>query len=452
SSSAYSAAIGSLLRQYKGKFNTYVVPCYIGSGPCGDPGSLKYSIYNTVYLEVHCPTVKPQVVIISDSGKNSVDFGEVSIGQNVTRSVTMQNISDKTVELTSTLLDTDGPFLMLNALRVLSPGGTHTAVLSFAPDKGCVYQEVLSIKSGSSILAMTLVGKGVSPIVNLSIESGLFDMGAVLAGEYCERTFKINNTSSLSIDYVIKLDSLSLLRHAKSQYLPTFIKRDKKHKSYVGTQNFNGQNVFDLVPSEGSIPAGDNKEITVTFAPDHCSENYSDGVRIELFNQEESHFFELKGLGKNHIMYMFGGDDLTPDVESLAVLPVTEDDEGKKINRLYKNSIPMLVSLFSVAKETEVIPANRDVFVACVRTMAVSQKKNGEYQFENVQLIQSKGFSIEPQKGMIEAGTKKAVTITWTPPPGHESNQPMEASVLVTLKGDAVEQYKLMLRGIIVSE
>ena len=93
-----------------------------------------------------------------------------------------------------------------------------------------------------------------------------------------------------------------------------------------GTQNNNGQSVFDCVPAEGIIPAGQcyisvlshikiiikimfhtvslcvqlfkiifgkvsfrfiggSKEITVTFSPDHQSDFYSDGARIELFNQ-----------------------------------------------------------------------------------------------------------------------------------------------------------------------
>ena len=32
------------------------------------------------------------------------------------------------------------------------------------------------------------------------------------------------------------------------------------------------------------LSPGGTKEITVTFAPDHASDHYSDGVRIELFN------------------------------------------------------------------------------------------------------------------------------------------------------------------------
>ena len=39
--------------------------------------------------------------------------------------------------------------------------------------------------------------------------------------------------------------------------------------------------------------------------------------------------FRLVGQAKPHIMYLTGSDDLSVDVESLAVLPVQEFDEGE---------------------------------------------------------------------------------------------------------------------------
>ena len=44
STPAYAAALGSLLRQYKSSFKTYVIPCYIASGKCGNPGELPYRL------------------------------------------------------------------------------------------------------------------------------------------------------------------------------------------------------------------------------------------------------------------------------------------------------------------------------------------------------------------------------------------------------------------------
>jgi len=41
-SPAYAAAVGSLLRQYRGKFNSFTVPCYVASGETTNPGELPY--------------------------------------------------------------------------------------------------------------------------------------------------------------------------------------------------------------------------------------------------------------------------------------------------------------------------------------------------------------------------------------------------------------------------
>ncbi|XP_076472381.1 cilia- and flagella-associated protein 74-like isoform X2 [Babylonia areolata] len=453
-SAEYKAAIGSLVRQFKGNFSTVVIPCYVASGSTGNPGELPYSIHNTLYLEVHCPLVKPELVVISDNGSNVVDFGEVSIGQHTSRSITIQNISSRTVELKASILDTAGPFLRVNALRMLSPGATHTVIISFTPSQGRIFREPLKIQTETSMLHLTLAGHGVSPVVSLTVENNLFDVGAVLVGEYSEKTFKIQNTSSLAIDYVIKQDSLSLLRHSKAQALPHYLQPHSTVRNFVGTQNNNGQNVFDLVPSEGTIPAGESKEIMVTFAPDHESAYYSDGIHIELFSQEESHFFQVKGQAHPHIMFMEGGDPLYPDIESLGVVPATTEGEEDAKN---PPAIPMLFTLKSQTKDEVFLPATRDVYVCCVRTMAVSQKKetkkqNGEFQFENLQPLTQKGFSIEPAKGFVEAGVKKPVTVTWTPPAGYDPTKTLEEVVMVTLKCDVSEQYQLMLRAMVVSE
>ena len=57
------------------------------------------SIHNTLYLEVHCPAVKPELVVISDNGRQTTDYGDVSIGQSVTKSITIHNISDRTIDV-----------------------------------------------------------------------------------------------------------------------------------------------------------------------------------------------------------------------------------------------------------------------------------------------------------------------------------------------------------------
>lgn len=40
-----------------------------------------FSAHNTMYLEVHCPAVRPHVVVVSDCGRTVVDFENVSLGK-----------------------------------------------------------------------------------------------------------------------------------------------------------------------------------------------------------------------------------------------------------------------------------------------------------------------------------------------------------------------------------
>ena len=44
--------------------------------------SVLLSVHNTIYLEVHCPAVRPHLVVVSDSGRSVVDFTNVSLGKN----------------------------------------------------------------------------------------------------------------------------------------------------------------------------------------------------------------------------------------------------------------------------------------------------------------------------------------------------------------------------------
>jgi len=61
------------------------------------------SEHNTLYVKLHCPAVQPDVIVISNGGQTLTDFGQVSVGLRVIKSVTVQNISDHPVDVS--LLD-----------------------------------------------------------------------------------------------------------------------------------------------------------------------------------------------------------------------------------------------------------------------------------------------------------------------------------------------------------
>lgn len=79
----------------------------------------------------------------------------------------------------------------MNVLQIMSTPNrkNHNEIIFFQ------FHEVLEIKTGHTSLHITLTGKGVSPMIqiNMPMQDGVLDMGAVLAGEYLERTFKVRN-------------------------------------------------------------------------------------------------------------------------------------------------------------------------------------------------------------------------------------------------------------------
>ncbi|XP_041062954.1 cilia- and flagella-associated protein 74 [Carcharodon carcharias] len=116
-SDEYSAALTSLLKNFREVFHSLVIPCFVTPQTTDHKGSgyNPYSIYNTLYLQVNCPTVAPPMVLISGNIQNMVDFGAIA--------------------LKSSVLDPGGPFELLNSLRSLQPGATHNLIFSFTPTK-----------------------------------------------------------------------------------------------------------------------------------------------------------------------------------------------------------------------------------------------------------------------------------------------------------------------------
>nr|XP_039273717.1 cilia- and flagella-associated protein 74-like isoform X2 [Styela clava] len=450
---AYKAAAAALTRSHTGSFESFKIPCFVATGRCDDiknPPSKTYHPADILYLDVHCPTVKPPVVVISNHGQNLTEFGQVSIGQNTIKPISIQNISDHSVDLTLSSLDTNGPFQVLNALRTLEPEETHTLLVSFTPNAGKLSYEVLRIISATSVLSVPLTGEGVSPIINVSVEDGILNLGDVLQGESQTSTFTLSNSSSLKVNYSVKLDSCSLLRHNLSQQFPDYVIKNlgkkQSNKMLAGPQNFDGSCVFDCVPCEGSIAPTESQEITVTFNPDHDSRHFSDGARIVLFNLEEAHLLHLKGRAHKHMMFVDGYDPQDVSVESLTVEKKPRDPESDAPEPVES----ILLTFRSKINEVAFPPVTRQLIIGCLRTNAFVAKKNGEWIFENLQHAQSLGFVVDPPKGVVDVDGTKTVDITWNPPEGHNPKEPVESSITLTLKADVPLTYNVLLRALLI--
>lgn len=446
-SPVYSTVVTLLLRNYSGSKKKYKIPCYIASGKCSTTQPLQYNIQNTVFLEVECPTIKPPVIILSDSGQNNIDFGDVCVGRSTKRVLLIQNVTDERVDLSSSILDTLGPFTVKNALRSLNPSETLTLILGFSPVTGEEFYEVLEFRSAMTRLFLRLTGRGIVPEVQFPFEDELLDMGCIKAGEFCQKSFKLENLSPLDIDYSIKLDSKFEMVKNSLQSLQA-LNQELSEKKRIGPPNYNGFDVFDFVPVEGKIPAGGSKEIIVTFAPDHASDNFSDVVRIEFFRKDIVHSFQVIGQGKKKCVFVEGYDEMVCNTESLAFSPVIQYQEDD----VKPPPVTLIVTLQSFIEQEKFITAKREIYLRSV-TAAVGSalKKGGEFVFESSSQAVSKGFTIEPQKGFLEIGTKKSITISWTPPQGHNPQQSLESRLMLTLKGGdgTVQYYQLCLHGMV---
>jgi len=107
-----------------------------------------------------------------------------------------------------------------------------------------------------------LKGKGVRPEVKLIPENGLLNIGGVVLGESCEKTFKVQNISNFTVKFKIV---------------------SKAH----GINNQNSSKVFSYIPSEAFIEAHKEVEIKLIFKPDRISEKFFELISIDVPKQKD---------------------------------------------------------------------------------------------------------------------------------------------------------------------
>ncbi|XP_069638834.1 cilia- and flagella-associated protein 74 isoform X2 [Haliaeetus albicilla] len=451
-SDAYMVAQAFLMRNFSGRFEKFIIPCFVASGQIDEKkgsGNLSCSPYNTLYLELHCPAVAPSVVITSDNGKNTVNFGDVAVGHRMIKRITIQNISPEKLELGFSVLNPNGPFLLVRPVGMLEPGENKALIISFCPNENKWFCETLDIRTAKTNLTLSITGCGVMPSTVCSVEEVL-DMGYVIAREKVTSTFKIQNTSTLTLQYSVQLDSLSSTRDKDQQRLPSFITSSLQRTEFVGTQNYNGLSVFSIFPTEGEIVAGKSQDFIVTFSPDHESLYYSDRLKFVLFGKKIAHVIHLKGAARDHPMFVEGGVPLDVPIESLAVTLPTSSQKALE-GELQEPVKSILLMLDYIEGESSPRPAVTELKVGAIQTAQFASKKNVEFRFDSLPLLQQKGFTIESVKGTIEPGQVKCISVSWVPPADFRADDPLLVTALLTLKGDIKESYRILFMAKVVS-
>ncbi|XP_076023285.1 cilia- and flagella-associated protein 74 [Genypterus blacodes] len=445
-------AKASLLYSFTQRCTKHTIPCFVSDGdpPEEDPlAQPAWSPSNTLYLKMECPAIQPSLVLAgANNGQNTINFHQVAVGRKVIKKFIVQNISNESLALGSSVLDINGTFSMLNALRCLRPGQKHTLLLAFSPTLGKKYSETLEVQCQKMTLEMTLHGEGVVPAVTSSHPDGPLDFGYVLEKESASKVLKLQNSSAVAVGFRVLLASVSPSRHQCGTDSLPFSLSAYTHphvQPTVGIQNYSGLSVFTVTPIEGSISPQESQDITVTFRPDHPSVNYSDRLTVQLNNKSKVCEVDLKGAACTHSMYVCGGDKLSVPIESpLPPIVTSESQLTGASEMLEKPSLPVLLTLQAGFSHGIIRPAVRELQVGCIRSTQTS-KKSGEFQWDNLASAQQQGFSVEPSKGSVEAGHTHTITITWTPYSGYKPSEVLQVCLPLTLKGEERNVYNVTL-------
>ena len=254
-----------------------------------------------VLLDVVLPVVQPGLVVVSGKGSRVIDFGEVPMGERVSKAVTVRNVSRRTLELGAGPLDPlSSAFVLLSGLRPLGPGGSARILLEFTPGAQGVYEqdlrvynkEQLTTRGTTSVplLSITLKGVGSSPSLQLDPVVSELDLGDLAPGNVSTFAFTLTN-SSVSFDVAFETS----LKH-------------------TGELNHNGLNPFSVSVPRGKLLPGQTLELEVTFAPDHASAAYADVLHIDLPSEHDNITIPLRGTAHDTPVFLLPAE--TPSSSS----------------------------------------------------------------------------------------------------------------------------------------
>ena len=320
-------------------------------------------------------------------------------------------------------LNPAGSFTFVNAPRSIAPGKYQDVVVQFRPlsNKRFVETPTVSVSSRGAALEVLLTGEGVSPTLTLDPEDGVLDMGHVVAGDSTSRTVQLRNTSMFPLAFTLQ----------------------RRGRAYT---NYNGLPVFDAVPSEGTIAAGAELTVTVSFAPDHTSRTeFSTALRVMVPNQTRENVILAKGRSWARQVYALPASRLDDMEESapamaeaqvdapLAVLTARDESAGDAAEQPYQLRLefpkPKAASDnddgaadgTGADADADAPPTafTKTVVVGCASRPDGKPSSAGAYEVTlpaDDPAVQAGWFTVDNGKGAPAAGSHQEVTFTFHPP------------------------------------
>lgn len=202
----------------------WLIPCYMKYVQSSDMNKFQNLI------EVHTVSVQKSLIL----SQTVIDFGEVAVGLEELKEITINNQSSQLVRINMQALPAYCGFAVINYLRSVSKFddgkgaeddnqqalegdyarlvedasvrpfvNPQKIVIQFKPFEDREFRETLVIVSKTTRVSAQLVGRGVRPEVEISQKDGLLKMGGVIIGESCEKTFKVINVSTFPIKFKV---------------------------------------------------------------------------------------------------------------------------------------------------------------------------------------------------------------------------------------------------------
>lgn len=211
-----------------------------------------------LYVNLQSVVVPPQYIL----DVTSIDFGQISIGTRLVRTVKLRNLTDEIAKLTATGLNAVGPFTILNAIREVPRGEWIQVVIECLPKIPGLVTEAIEFKQpdGGHVIRLPLRVQGVNPTVELSgleenaVVGKLLDFGNVVIADTAAKKFTITNTSAFPVPISIQ--------RSTGKGLPP------RRELEATERNLAGLPLFMFRPEAAVISPGSKVDIEVIYQPD----------------------------------------------------------------------------------------------------------------------------------------------------------------------------------------
>ena len=316
----------------------------LDGSPCIDKGNPD-PVYNDVYFPPSLGTVrndmgatggpfagnwqgKPTRQIIGVD-PHQIDFGNVAKHQTVNNTLLITNSGDLPVNISSVMLTGIDPayFTVDDTPFSLDGQSSRELEVGFTPDSSYIYSANLEFVMNTGSVIISLAGTGGVPHLSASMKS--INFGDVFLNRVKDTTLTISNTGLDELD----INNITL-----------------------------NKNVFSVDTTRLKIPAGESRNITITFSPDVPGNQ--DGIVTINSNDRENDPYEipLSGIGaplQPRISTSSQSIDfgIVP-IDSTKVLPLIIFDEG--IHELIISSMSINKTVFSIAEDSlEILPSGQ---------------------------------------------------------------------------------------------